>query len=287
MLAIIAAIVSLIGWGTGDIFTTLASRKMGSFSASFYGYFFGLIISTVYLPLAINSFHLLTLPIVLLTVILSIVQLLSFFSYNEALRVGNSSLVGTIAGSFTAIVAVLSVVFLKEHLSQQQILSIGIIFGGLILASLNFQSIHSIKTFLNRGTVFALVAMTGWAIYYTFIKIPVNQSGFFLPAYISTLIGTVCFFVFGFKKIKRPELRIKSGTPAAFASGLLLTIGGFAFNLGINNGLSSIVAPIAGAYPALFALIAYFVFKDPITRQQKIGMVITLLGIIALAYFGK
>lgn len=70
-------------------------------------------------------------------------------------------------------------------------------------------------------------------------------------------------------------------------SGLLLTAGSFAFNFAVGQGLSSVVASIAGAYPALFALLASIIFKDPITRQQKSGMIITLLGIILLAYFSQ
>lgn len=66
-----------------------------------------------------------------------------------------------------------------------------------------------------------------------------------------------------------------------------MTIGSFGFNFGIEKGLSAIVAPIAGAYPALFALLAFIIFKDPITNQQKIGMIITLCGIILLAYFSR
>ena len=285
MSPIILALISLFSWGTGDIFTTSASRKIGSFNASFYGYFFGAILSSLYIPFALHSLSALTLPMVLLTVILSVIQLLAFLSYNEALKIGNSALVGTIAGSFTSIVVILSLLFLGESLSMQQGTSILIIFVGLLLATINISSLKKPKTIINRGTFFALLAMAGWAIYFTFIKLPVKESGFFWPSYITTLVGTVGFLLFGLKRIKRPHIELRSGFPAVFMSGLLLSIGSFAFNSAIDKGLSSIVAPIAGAYPALFALLAYFIFKDPITRQQKIGMVVTLLGIILLGYF--
>jgi len=46
----------------------------------------------------------------------------------------------------------------------------------------------------------------------------------------------------------------------------------------------SVVAPIAGANPTLFVLLAFFVFKDRLTKQQILGIVLTLLGIVWLSF---
>jgi len=285
MPAIIFAVVALLTWGIGDIFTTFASRKIGSYNTSFYGYLFGAIFSSLYIPFAINNLKTFSTPMILLTIFLSLINLIAFFCYNEGLKVGNSSLVGTIAGSFTALVVILSVLFFKERLSIQEIFGIIIIFIGIFLSSINFSDIKKQKTLINKGTVYALIAMAGWAIYFTFIKIPVRQDGFFWPSYVTSIVGSLFFLIFGLRRIKMPQVQIKSGFPAVMLSGLLLSIGAFAFNFGVGQGLSSIIAPIAGAYPALFALLAYIIFKDPITHQQKLGMVVTLCGIILLAYF--
>ena len=287
MLAILFAFISFIGWGVGDIFTTISSRKLGSFSTSFYGYFFGLLISLFYIPFALSTWKNFTLPMVLLTILLSIVQLFAFFAYNEGLKIGNSSLVGTIGGAFTSIVVILSLLFLGEKLSSLQIVSVIIIFIGLLFSSINFSDLKNKKLLLNKGTMFALFAMVGWSIYFTFIKLPVQQVGFFWPSFITSFVGTVSFPLFGMKRIKMYKPNIQSGFIAAFLCGVLLTIGSFSFNLAIGEGLSSIVAPIAGAYPALFALLAYFIFRDPISKQQKLGMAGTLFGIILLAYFSR
>lgn len=56
------------------------------------------------------------------------------------------------------------------------------------------------------------------------------------------------------------------------------------FTVGIAKGYTSIVAPIAGASPVLFVLLAPFVVKDPIIKQQVIGIIITLIGIVALSF---
>lgn len=120
MVAIFFAIISLLGWGIGDVFTTSATRKIGSFNASFYGYFFGLVLATLYVPFALDSLINFSLPLIVLTAILAVAQLLAFFAYNEGLKIGNSSLVGTIAGAFTSVVVILSILFLGETLLMPQ-----------------------------------------------------------------------------------------------------------------------------------------------------------------------
>jgi drug/metabolite transporter (DMT)-like permease len=287
MSAIFFAFVTFLTWGSGDIFATIAARKMGAYSASFYGYFYGLLLATFYIPFVINQLASFSIPMILLTVFLAVIQLIAFYSYNVGLRLGNASLVGTISGSFTSLVVILSVLFLGERLLPQQIVAIVITIIGLFFASINFSDIKNKKSIFNKSIIYAFIAMIGWAIYFTFIKIPVKEAGSFFPTYLTDLVGTLGYVLFGLKKIKMPKITIQSGSPAAFMSGLLLTAGSFAFNFAIGKGLSSVVASIAGAYPALFALLAYFVFKDSITRQQKFGMVITLIGIVLLAYFSK
>lgn len=285
MFAILFAIISFLGWGVGDVFTTIATRKLGSFNASFYGYFVGLIFALIYIPFALKEISNFSMQMIFLTILLSLIQIGAFFAYNEGLKIGNSSLVGTIGGAFTSLVVIFSLLFLKETLDTQQVVAIVIIFIGLILSTIHFSALKNKNAIINKGTMYALIAMLGWAIYFTFIKLPVRQAGFFWPSLLTNIVGTVFFILIGLKRIKLPKLTHKGGFIAVTLEGLLLTLGSFAFNLAIENGPSSIVAPISGAYPALFALLAYIIFKDPITHQQKFGMVITLCGILLLAYF--
>jgi drug/metabolite transporter (DMT)-like permease len=287
MVAVIFALVAFFGWGVGDVFNAIATRKIGSFNASFYGYFAGLIFATFYIPFAIGSLKEVTFSVIILTSVLTICELIGFFFYNEGLKTGTAPLIGTIGGSFTALVVILSFVFLGERLIIAQVISVIVIFIGLFFSVIHVSDLKKSKAVFNRGTIYALIAMTGWAIYFTFIKIPVKEAGFFWPSYVTNIVGSAVFFITGFRRIKLPKIKLQSGFPAVIASGILLTVGGFGFNIGVGQGLSSVVAPIAGAYPALFALLSCLIFKDPITRQQKYGMVVTLVGIILLAYFSR
>jgi len=69
------------------------------------------------------------------------------------------------------------------------------------------------------------------------------------------------------------------------ANSILLTVAEFSFNSAMGRGLTAIVAPIAGSYPTLFVVLAFLVFKDPIKKQQVVGIITTLVGIIFLSIF--
>lgn len=64
---------------------------------------------------------------------------------------------------------------------------------------------------------------------------------------------------------------------------LLLTAALFSFNIALDKGLTAIVVPIASSYPALFAILAYYVFKDRLSKQQVLGVITTLIGIVVLS----
>ena len=54
------------------------------------------------------------------------------------------------------------------------------------------------------------------------------------------------------------------------------------FNLGLTLGYSSLIAPVAGSSPVLFVVLSRFVFKEPLTGQQKTGIIFALAGIVLI-----
>ena len=127
--------------------------------------------------------------------------------------------------------------------------------------------------------------MFSWGIYFALIKIPISRIGWFWPNYFSFLIFPLIYF---YMKVKRIELQKPTTNGiliALIASTILVRIAELSFNFGISKGLVSIVAPIAGANPTLFVVLAFLFFKDPITKQQILGIVTTLVGIVLLSIF--
>lgn len=266
MPVLVFAFFSYIGWGTGDIFGTIAARKIGAYAATFWVFTIGILLFSLYIPFALSDLHALTLPIFLLNLTLGFLYISGNVALNEALVRSNPSMVLTINGSFTALVVILSLVFLGEHISGTQGLVIATIFLGVFLCTFDFGLLKKKQKF-DTGILFALYAMISFALYFTFIKSIIREIGWFWPNFISFLWFPMIYVYMKMKRIQLVNPVAKKVLFPIAASAFLLRAGDFAFNIGISSGFTSIVAPIAGAYPTLSAIIAFKVFKDPITKQ--------------------
>ncbi len=283
-MAIIFALIAFLGWGTGDIFGGIVAKKIGGYSAAFWSYVSSLLLTSLYIPFAISQLHNLTIGTFILFIFLMPIGVIPLMTLYEGIRVGNASLVGTIGAAFGMVVVILSILFLGEKINTGQVVSIIIILAGLVLSSLDLSKIKIKQLITDKGVPYALTSMICWGIYFTFIKIPIKQIGWFWPAYLSWLSFLPLVYIF--MKVRKIKLQVPKGKTITSLVGnvILLCSAIFAYNFAINSGgQSAIVAPIASAYPALFAILAYFVFKDRLNKQQIAGIIITLLGIILLS----
>lgn len=282
--SIIFAFVSFVGYGVGDIFGTITTRKLGGFSTTLWTLIIGAALFTLYVPFAWKELEVLTVALFLQTVGIGILFIIAVTAFYEALKIDSSSLVGTIASSFAAVTVVLSLVILKESISFIQAISIVVIFLGVVMSSLELNQLRRGKITLSKGIILALVAMVSWGIFFALIKIPVSKIGWFWPTYITYLSFPLLLFFLKFRKIKIKKPTLKLGLKPLITSVILTGSAEFSYNFAISKGAVALVAPIAGSYPTLFVLLSFIIFRDPVTKQQLLGIFITLLGIILLAF---
>lgn len=283
MQGIVFAIFSYFSWGIGDIFGTMASRKMGSLSLTFWVLIAGLVIFSLYIPFAWHDLQAMTPALLGASLMLGIMFVLGELLFNQATRVGHASLVITIVSSFSAVTVVLSVFFLHESISRYQIVAIMLIFIGLVLSTLNLAELRAKKWMVDRGVIMALFAMVLWGSYFTLIKPLILKIGWFWPDYIAFSLFPLIFLYMKVCRIKLEKPTKNNVLWLILISVLLLRGGDFSINYAVSHSLVAVVTPIAGSYATLSALLAFFVFKDPIRPQQIVGIVVTLIGIIFLS----
>lgn len=283
MTAIIFALIAAIGWGTADIFGGLVARKIGGYSSAVISYVISIILASFYIPFAINDLTHITQTSIIWLIILTPIGVIPLIALYEGFQRGNASLIGTIGGANGALVIVLSLIFLGEKINFLQTLSIISIVLGILLSSLDLKGLNIKKIISDKGVPYGLFAMGTWAIWYTFIKIVIDNIGWFWPAYFSWLGFPLVLIYMMVKKMKFIFPTDIKNIGFSLINGILLTIALFAYNYALITGQNSIVSPISSIYPVLFAIIAFFVFKDRLTKQQVIGIIITLAGTLALS----
>ena len=283
MQAIIFALISYFTWGTGAFIEAIVARRLNSYSLIFWGFILSALILSFYAFFQTTSLNLLTPAILILNVILGVFLIAGSIVYFEAYKVANRVVVGTIAQSFPAVVVILSLIFLGEKVTFSQAVSIIIIFVGMFLSAVDISELRR-KTFsINKGFLFAIIAMICWGAYFAFIKIPVEKIGWFWPNYFSFLLFPLIFFYMRIMKIKLEKPTKNNAFFLIIISTVLVRVAEFSYSFAISKGLVVIVAPIAGANLTLFVLLAFLIFKDPIKKQQIIGIITTLVGIVLLS----
>lgn len=284
MEAIFFALISFIGWGTGDVFGTIASRKIGAYATTLWAFLFGVLIFSLYIPYVLDDFANYTIILLFINIAVSLLSLIGNLAFNEGVRIGNPSLVGTISSSFVVVPILFSILFLGESISLQQTVFVTIIFVGVILSSVDLSVFRSKKAVFNKGTALAIVALFGWGLFFTALKILSEHVGWFWPQYITFLLFPLIYL---YAKTRGEKIGFQyslSTYITLFMSTLLLRAADFSFNYSNSRDFTAIAGPIAGSYPILFAGISFFLFKDPITKQQIFGIITTLIGILFLSF---
>lgn len=131
MEAIIFALISYFGWGSGDIFGTISSRKIGAYSTTFWVFAIAVILFSFYIPFAWNDLVKLNFGLFITLVMLGFLYIAGNISFNEAVRISNAP----IAGSYPTFFVVLAFFVFKDPITRQQILGIITTLLGIILLS--------------------------------------------------------------------------------------------------------------------------------------------------------
>lgn len=281
----ILGLLVLIGWAVGDIFAGVASRKIGAMKTSFLVSIFGVLIFLPWFLHESGGLVEFTPWLFFLTITLSLFWTLGNVVLNFGIATAYPSIVATTAMSFAGVVVIFNSIFFDNHVGSLQWIAIAIIALGVVMTGIDLKKDEIEAKKLLRSVMLGLVSMLCWALYYTFIKIVADSTGWFLPLYITIVVSTIVTLI-GSKGIS--TLVFKS-TPIlisalCFGSALVLRSSDFILNWSIKENLVGIVAPIGGASPVLFALLSFFVFKERLKPFQIVGVVTALIGIITLSF---
>lgn len=285
MPAIIFALISYFGWGIGSLFSTIASRKLGGFSTIFWLSVVGLLLTSWYVPFALDSLKNLTISVLIINIIVGLLGWIGGITGYEAIRLANPALVVSIEGSYPMLSVILSLIIFKESITLAQILSIGIIFIGIIMMTWNIRQLLKGNSKIDKGIFLALITLVCYGFYGALIKIPVHAIGWFWPVYFSLALLPLFYFYAKWRHIEITGVIGNRALLPVLLTVVLFRTAEFSYNLGISHGLVAIVAPIAGANPTLFVVLSFLIFKDPITKQQILGIITTLVGIVLLSIF--
>jgi drug/metabolite transporter (DMT)-like permease len=280
---IFLALLAHLSYAGNDLTGALGSRLLSAARMALYAWLCGLVLILLSAPFLFRGT--ISLQPLIVNVILAFLMAIAYPTFLYTLQHGNATINGVIAGTFPIWVVILSLIFFDETLFLSQTVAIVIIFIGAILSSLHLTNKTRLHNLFSKYSLLALLVSVLWGIYFAFIRYPIEQYGWFEASAITQLAATAFSVVLLLPLVRHAQpLKFKiSQLKWPLLNGATGFSGGLAYNLALTLGASSIVAPIAGSYPGLYAVASYYVFKETLTKIQLTGVILVLLGVIMLS----
>lgn len=283
-LGLLFSFLALISWGFGDFFIQRTSRALGIVKALFY---IGLGGTIIFLPFVYKQFSILAYDSKAwwLLGFVSVITLIAALFDFEALKEGKISIIEPIMGLELPLTVALGVLINQELLSGLQFLFIATVFLGLFL-TVNAKKIDSshFKYVFEKGVILAGVGTVAMAL--TNFSYGVSSQKYTPELtlwFVSLFLTLFCFVYLLARKQFTPIKDFKRHPKLIILETILDNMAWLSFGLAVVYLPISISITISESYIALASILGIKFNGEKLKLHQKIGAVITIIGILALA----
>jgi len=146
----------------------------------------------------------------------------------------------------------------------------------------------ALKRFLLSPYLSAVLAMLFWAastVLVRYVRLEVPPMGI---SFWRTLLGFVIFLPFVIKPYRRQAQEFKQSFKTLALLALLLMVGGNAvLFLSLQYTIAINAAVINSVEPVIIVSLAWLLFRDPFSKRQGLGVVVSLTGVLVLISTGS
>jgi drug/metabolite transporter (DMT)-like permease len=288
LIAILAGLGGMFGWGGADFFAKKTVDKVGPIRSLVWGHGFG---TLLFLLLALGQVLLLkrsfNLPAGFAWLALSgfgILQMMVYWLLYKGFEKGQLAVLNPIFASFTGIVALFAIIFFHQPASTILIMAFILLFAGILLINTEIDSLKSKRLKIVPGlpeVLAATVLAAGWTLGWDrFIK---GHDSLSYSLWMYTFMTLAAAGLAILMKVKLSGLRANAGASLA-----LIGAGEALAYLSISWGYSStqltaVVALISGAFSVPTIILAYVFLKEKLNPAQVVAAVLIIVGIIGAA----
>jgi drug/metabolite transporter (DMT)-like permease len=279
VLAAVLALASSISWGTADFLGGLQSRRHALLAVLLVSQAVALAILVVAVLAGAPIEH--DAAATLWAGGVGALGILALIAFYRALSIGTMSVVAPISATGVAIPVLVGLVS-GERPGGLQVAGIGLACAGVILAAREAPTDEASRRSGRTAIGLALLAAIGFGSFFAGMD-RAEETGD--VAWVLLCARVVDVALLGAAAVVfRPRLP-RGG--AAFgiiaAIGALDLLANLLFVLAAGRGLLSVVGVLGSLYPAVTVMLARFVLHERLTRTQNAGVLVTLVGVVALA----
>lgn len=286
LVALIAGLSGMLGWGVSDFSAKNAIDKIGELKT--------LIGSQIIGGLLLLAFFLLTNPpppkvtgtLLFYVSALALLDGAGYLFLYRAFKKGVMSIVSPIAASSAGFSVIVAVFLFKESLSSFGLIGVILIFLGILITSTDLKDLK--KSFsranLTNGVPEALVTMVLIGFWFPlWDRFVGNQDWLFWLIMLKLTMGTMlCVYFYLTNKGKNILSGYKSVTLVLLLIAFFDTFAylGTTWGYSVTSNTTSLITVIANAYSLPIIVLAYFLLNERIKKQQALGIVSIIAGII-------
>ena len=214
-------------------------------------------------------------------IIYALIAASMYATFYYIINLGNVSLMVSLINTFPVVTIILAVGILRELPSIYQWLGIILVVLGTIFISREKIS----KTSINRNRLWVLWGLLGSlaigiAEFVTKLAtLKVDGFTFTFFVYLMYLPPLVIFMVLDKNGRKFEKLKNKSSLLYTVIGIFFIEVGLIAIALAYQYGKASLVSPVISTHMLITALLAAFFLKERLLTVQKVGILVTLIGV--------
>jgi drug/metabolite transporter (DMT)-like permease len=207
----------------------------------------------------------------------------------RGLESGHVGLVSAISACYGGVIAVLSVVLLREHLTAAAIAGIAATVAGVMVAVTQRGTAPGATPNGVRapaiGVAFGLVAALCYGVGGFMIGRYTLNLGWLVPVVVARGGAMVILLGLLATPLRGPaDVQLAPGLAWALAAGLTDAAGLVFFTRGDQVGLVAVTAAVSSAYPVIPLIGGLLIFRERLMRQQIGGAVLIVAGLILLGF---
>lgn len=268
LLAAIYALAAAVTWGTGDLTSGTAARRIGAFHTLLISFVFGLTALLITVVLLSEPFP----PIsdMVWGAIAGLFGTAGFLSMLQGFVVGRMGVVAPVSAVLGAGIPVVIAAFSLGLPSQLQLLGFLVAFVSIWLLSRKDE-----RSSRPSGFGFAVLAGLGFGLFFS--GLDQIQIGVYWPLVASRVVATLTLALFALAT-RRPLLPAKLPISLLVLAGVLDVLGNLLFLLATQTGRLDVASVLVSLYPAVTVLLAALIAKEHLNRLQIVGVALAVLA---------
>jgi drug/metabolite transporter (DMT)-like permease len=278
------AVAAMVSWGVADFLAKKAIDQVG--------YRTSIVINqaVAFVPIIIIGTLFFKIPsltplLASETVLAGVTGVIGYIFFYRGFGKGNVSVVAPITSSWSVITVLLAAFLFAEALNSLQIIGVAAVFIGVFFASTNFSALRrSIKIGgWSAGATDAVVAMVAWGISYAMLKPITSAVGPIMALFLLKIIAVAAIFSWTGVTKTKVSFPAKMIFLLLAVAGVLDFLAYLAFNFSLGTQYVSVASAIVATAPAITIALAYVFLKERIVRNQKLGIIAILVGLVLIS----